>query len=188
MAQLSLFEQWMFEAPGDDPNVAPDSTPDAPATEAPPDTSADNAPPDIGEDAPADDGPPDISDDSFDDGGLEDAPPEEDAAKNMNLSDKVSSILSAGLYQNYLELISQIGSQMASIKSNSDILYALTDDMEAIVNSLRKLDENIRLYIDTFYINKRYEENLLFYNKCKNLSRLINDKFDQAIHKGIKEV
>ena len=177
----------MFEAPGDDPEVAPDATQSEEPAEVADEPAADDNMNDGVDDTPPDSGPPDITDDSFDDTGFDSDISEDDGAPEMKFGDKVSSILNAGLYQNYLELVSNISSQLSTIKTNSDILYAITDDMEIIIESLRKLEENIRIYIDTFYINKRYEENLLFYNKCKNLNRLINDKFDQAIHKGIKE-
>jgi len=182
--ERSLFEKWMFEAPGDDPPVE--------ETETPPDVPADppaEDPPDINpdEEAPADDmgddPPPDIGDMD----GSEETPEEENPLNNKDIGEKLSSVLNANLYQSYLELLTQIDSQLTSIKNNSDLLYTLSNETADIVNSLRKLDENLRLYISNSFMNNRYEKNLLFYNKCKNLCKLLNDKFDIAIHKGIKE-
>ena len=194
MDKRSLFERWMFEAPGDDPNTdpAPETAPDIPedpptAPDDPPDLAVDDTPDEPGDlgDEPVDDGPPDLGEDTFDDLGQDDMM--QQGAQNMGLSDKVSSILNLNLYQYYTELLSQIGSNIASIKHNSDLLYSLSDEVEEIVNALKKLDENMRLYIDNNFTNERYEKNLLFYNKCKNLNKFLNDKFDSVIHKGIKE-
>lgn len=192
MSNLSLFEQWMFEAPGDDPAPdVPSDTPDVPADDAP----AANDPPDLGGgddlggDMPDDGGPPDLGgDDDFggDDFGDDNIIPEE-GAEDMGLSEKISSILNLDLYQSYLELISQIGSQLSSIKNNWDLLYAITPDVENVSKRLKDLDENIRLYIDNYYLNEKYEKNRLFYNKCKNLANLINQDFNSMISKKAKE-
>lgn len=193
MSDMSLFEQWMFEAPGDDP--APDipddtATPDVPADDAP----AANDPPDlggddIGGDAPDDAGPPDLGGDDFggDDFGGDDNIIPEEGAEDMGLSEKISSILNLNLYQSYLELISQIGSQISSIKNNADLLYAITPDVEIVSKRLKDLDENIRLYIDNHYTNEKYEKNRLFYNKCKNFANLINQDFNHMISSKAKE-
>ena len=69
MKELSLFEQFLYEAPGDDP--PPDSAPDTTPAE---DTGG--APPDMPDEAPAeDDSPPDMGDD-FGGDDMNDAPPE----------------------------------------------------------------------------------------------------------------
>ena len=195
MSDKSLFEQWMFEAPGDDP------PPDEPvATETPPDVpdepTTDDGPPDLnlddagGDDTPPvddiEDGPPDLGEDDFGGDDFGDAPLDQDN-NNMKIDDKVSSILNLNLYQSYVELLTQVSSQIASMKHNADLLYAITPDTDYVVKALRKLEENMRLYIDNVFTNERYEKNLLFYNKCKNLNKFLNDKFDSLIHKGIKE-
>lgn len=192
MNKMSLFERWMFEAPGDDPpdaqlaeDTTPPEIPDDTPEEGPPDMDAGD---DVGGDeTPADDGPPDLTDDTFDDAGYGDEGEEggEDV-KDMGLDDKVSSVLNYNLYQSYLELLTEIRSTITSIKNNSDILYAISKDTEGIINALRKLDENMRLYIDNSFTHERYEKNLLFYNKCKNLAKLLNDKFDSIINQGLK--
>lgn len=192
MEQRSLFEQWMFEAPGDDPPVEETPAPDMP-DEAPP---MDDTPPDMDVGDPADDTPMDVgggddlppdlgNDDSF--GDFEDLPADEEEKSPAGLSDKVSSILNLNLYQSYMGLLSQLESNISSIKHNSDLLYSLNKDIELVVNDFKRLSENLRLYIDNSFTNERYEKNLLFYNKCKNLNKLLNDKFDSIVHKGIKE-
>lgn len=189
----SLFEQWMFEAPEDE--VPPDEAMEAPADDAggdPPDISDD--PPDISDDGGSVDvgDPPDIGDDGMDDysdiGDNPDEGGEENSPKDMEVDEKLSAVLNVNLYQHYTELLGQIDAQLVSIKNNSDILYSISKDIGEVINSLKKLDENVRLYINNNFTNGRYEENLLFYNKCKNLYKLLNDKFDNLIHKGIKEV
>lgn len=200
----SIFEQWMFEAPGDDvppddPSVMGDTqgtadapaVPDNPDATEPPDLS--DATPDDNEgglagDIPGDDGPPDLGGEGDDLGeGLEDLDTGEGGGEQpMGLDDKVSDILNANLYQSYLSLLNHINAQVSSIKNNADILYSISADVEEIYNALRKLDENIRLYIDNNFLGERYEKNILFYNKCKNLVKLLDEKFDSVIKKGIK--
>ena len=196
MSDLSLFEQWMFEAPGDDPvpdvpaepTGAPDMPEDTTPANDPPDLGGDDIdggdPPDFGGDEGGDEPPEfgDEEDDSYDDTGED----QQQDLNNMGLDDKVSAILNLNLYQSYLELLTQIGTEMTSIKNNWDLLHAITPDIEEVSKSFKALDENIRLYIDNKYLDERYETNLLFYNKCKNLNKLLNDKFDKMIHKELK--
>lgn len=195
--EKSLFERFLFEAPGDE------TPPDVAAAQGnPPDMPDDNAPtedmtepPDMGgDDASADDGPPDMGDDqdmgfgdedqAEDDGTLEG---DIDQDQNLGLDDKVSAIMNAGLYQRYLTLISNIASQQQMIKNNMDIIYSVSPDSLDIVKSLNTLDENIRLYLKNYFQTENYSKNLLFFNKCLNLLKLLNDSFDKAIRKGIKQ-
>lgn len=197
MEKKSLFEQWMFEAPGDE------TTPDEPAAtdqapDIPPENTSSDTPPDLDmsdtssdADLPADEGddlPPDLEDGDFNmDEDMGEDIPEENPTADMHIDDKVSSILNLNLYQQYTALLSQVSVQINSINKNTDLLYAITKDTESILSALRKLEENMRLYVDNNFSNERYEKNLLFYNKCKNLNKFLNDKFDSIIHKGIKE-
>lgn len=184
---------------------------EAPADDAPPDMDAggdDDAPPDM-DDGGNDDAPPDMdmgggdgfggddfgSDDSggdSDDGGYDfgsdETSADSDNDGNIGLDDKVSSILNMNLYQQYLALLREISNQLMLIKANSDILYQLSDKVNEIVNSLKHLEENMRLYVKNSFSTENYSKNLHFFNKCLNLFKLLTDSFNSVVHKGIRNM
>ncbi len=195
---LSLFEKFLFEAPNEDP-------PDAPAATGPPDMPADAAsqdgPPDMGDfggdDAGGDDGGGmpdmgDMGDDGGDDGGFggdtggDEGQGDQEGTDQLQLDDKVDAIMNMQLYQRYLSLLNTIGSQLTMIKNNSDVLYTLSAESIDVIESLKKLDENVRLYIKNSFLHENYSKNLLFFNKCLNLLKLLNDVFDGNVQRGIK--
>ena len=207
MKEPSIFEQFLYEAPGDDPpdvaaadnnsggDTTTDSPPDMPE-EAPPE---DNGPPDMEDDFSGDnfgdDSPPEMGGDEglgddmgFDDEGSDEGDESENSENNNNLEldEKISSILNMNLYQRFLTLLNTIGSQLTMIKNNSDILFTLSKDSLSIIEKLKKLDENIRLYLKNSFLHENYSKNLLFFNKCLNLLKLLNDIFDKEVRKGIK--
>lgn len=205
--ELSLFEQILFEAPGDDPpdipagGAGPPDMPDEPA--APDDTGG---PPDIADDAGGD---APVEDDGGGDGGDPEAPPEmgggdgdgsfdggdefgdtgddqgDGEQQDLGLDDKVSSIMNMQLYQRFLSLLNNVGSELSMCKINNDILYTLSPKCMEIVPALKKLDENIRIYLKNSFIHENYSKNLLFFNKCLNLLKLLNDVFDGDVRKGV---
>lgn len=187
---LDLFQQSLFlEAPGDEGEASTDAQPaDPPADDAPPDipddagTESDNdAPPDMPDEDPSDDG---LGDTGFDDGQQQE---EEDPNKTMKLDAKVSTVMNVNLYQRYLTLLNTINTQLSMIKNNGDMIYTLSDQTSSIIASLKKLDENVRLYMSNIFLEENYSKNLLFFNKCLNLLKLLNDSFDASIQKGIKD-
>lgn len=187
---LDLFQQSLFlEAPGDEGEASTDAQPtDPPADDAPPDipdtvgTESDNdAPPDMPDEDPSDDG---LGDTGFDDGQQQE---EEDPNKTMKLDAKVSTVMNVNLYQRYLTLLNTINTQLSMIKNNGDMIYTLSDQTSSIIASLKKLDENVRLYMSNIFLEENYSRNLLFFNKCLNLLKLLNDSFDASIQKGIKD-
>lgn len=187
---LDLFQQSLFlEAPGDEGEASTDAQPtDPPANDAPPDipddvgTESDNdAPPDMTDEDPSDAG---LGDTGFDDGQQQE---EEDPNKTMKLDAKVSTVMNVNLYQRYLTLLNTINTQLSMIKNNGDMIYTLSDQTSSIIASLKKLDENIRLYMSNIFLEENYSRNLLFFNKCLNLLKLLNDSFDASIQKGIKD-
>lgn len=189
-APLDLFQQSLFlEAPGDEGEASTDAQPtDPPADDAPPDipddvgTESDNdAPPDMTDEDPSDDG---LGDTGFDDGQQQE---EEDPNKTMKLDAKVSTVMNVNLYQRYLTLLNTINTQLSMIKNNGDMIYTLSDQTSSIIASLKKLDENVRLYMSNIFLEENYSRNLLFFNKCLNLLKLLNDSFDASIQKGIKD-
>lgn len=195
----SMFEKYLFEAPGEDP---PDVQPDVPSEgeSSPPDMTDDTGsgsdPPDMSDAGGAisadDDGPPDMGgDEGFDDGsGFDDTSSSEEGSdgntdNNLGLDEKISAIMNMNLYQRFLSLLNTIAGQLTMLRNNSDILYTLSSDTIDTVESLKKLDENIRLYLKNSFLNENYSKNLLFFNKCLNLLKLLNDVFDKNIKKGI---
>ena len=183
---LNLFKQSLFmEAPEDE----------SPADETPPDVAPDDSPPpDIDTDAgtETDDTPPDIQDDDVppddmdimgDDNTEEQS--EEDKQHEMRLDAKVSTVMNVNLYQRYLTLLNTINGQLSMIKNNGDMIYALSKDTSSTISALKKLDENVRMYMSNIFQEENYSKNLLFFNKCLNLLKLLNDSFDKSIRKGI---
>ena len=206
--KLSLFDRVMFEAPGDEtpPDIPSEGT-SPPDTEPPEIAGTDNdGPPDMQEEEGAsppdfDDGggggePPDmggdLGDDQQDDQGFGDEQPaegdEQDPNQNLNFDEKISAIMNMNLYQRFLSLLNNIGGQLSMIKNNSDMLYTLSNDSLDIIESLKKLDENVRLYLTNYFLNENYSKNLLFFNKCLNLLKLLNNIFEKNIQKGIKSM
>ena len=189
MRDRNLFEKYMFEADDDPPA---DLQPEAPSSSPP-----DSEPPDLGSSTPEnqtggaetpDEAPPD------DLGGDEGFPPdqgeggEEGKEEELGLDDKISAIMNNSLYQQCLSLLNEIGSQVSSIKNNSDIFQVLSSEVIEIITHLKKLDENIRIYLDRSFISENYSKNLLFYNKCLNLFKLLNDSFEKQVQKGIRKM
>lgn len=194
----TLFELYLTEAPGDDdpPDISgPPDMPDETANDAPPDMADETG--DSGEDVGnvTDDGPPpdmdDTPDDSMGDFGAdengEDSDADKDTNKNLDLDEKVSAILNMNLYQRFESMLTKITGQIGSMKSNLDILHAISSDVPEIIDALSKLSENIRLYMKNSFMSENYSKNLLFFNKCLNLMKLLNDSFDKAVRKGIKD-
>lgn len=200
----NIFERFLFEAPGDDP--PPDDTSAAPDVDSSPSDipADDDAPPDIGGDDDLgsddvggdDEAPPDLGgedDAGFgeDDSGYGDkvgGEEDQNNPQNLELDEKISAIMNMNLYQRYLALLNNISNQIVMIKDNNDILYILSADSLDIESSLKKLDENIHLYLKNNFMNENYSKNLLFFNKCLNLLKLLNDTFNSKIQKGIKVV
>lgn len=196
-SNLDLFKQFLFEAPGDDP---PPDLGEEPQSQdlnngAPPELNDDSgdgdmdSPPELGGDdmmMGGDDGaPPELGDDTgF--GDDEGSGAEQDPNQNMEVDEKISAIMNANLYQRFLSLLGDVTNQISAIKDNSDIIYSLAPDSSKTVSSLKKLEENINLYLNNYFATENYSKNLLFFNKCLNLLKLLNDAFDKNIQKGIR--
>ena len=194
--ETSMFDRIFLEAPGDPP-------PDMPADTAPADTGGDappemdmgagdqdiGDPPDIGGDDISGD-PPDLSEEDFEneDQGMGDQPEEEDPNSNLEFDEKISRIMNMNLYQRYLALLNNISGQLTMLNDNSDTLYAVSEDSIDIIASLKKLDENVRLYLKNYFIQENFSKNRLFFDKCLNLLNLLNEIFQKKIEKGLKHV
>lgn len=200
----NIFERFLYEAPDDDPPDMPSDTSSETSSSDPPDIpddvdiNNDNGPPDIGDDTTdtsIDDGPPDIpddgefgEDDNFSEDDFNDETSNDIDPNNLELDEKISMIMNMNLYQRYLSLLNNITNQISSIKDNNDILYTISPESIDIGSSLKKLEENIHLYLQNNFMNENYSKNLLFFNKCLNLLKLLNDDFDEKIKHGIKAI
>lgn len=166
-------------APDDMPNMGDDAG-------SPPDFGGDDGSMDDGGDG----SPPDFGDDEGGFGGDDGATDEEggeDQKEPMDLDDKVSAIMNANLYTRFLTMLTNIEAQMSQMKSNADIVYTLSPDASEMYNKYKQLDDNIRLYLNNSFIDENYSKNLLFFNKCLNLLKLLNDSFSLYVNKGIRE-
>jgi hypothetical protein len=191
MDPLTYFEKFLYEAPDDDP-------PDAPSGDTgPPDMPDDSPPPDMdGGDPPDMNGgdPPDMGDegsfDGMDDMGGDDqtdqANPDDQAPEGLD--EKISAIMNMNLYEKYLSLLNTISNQLTMVKLNNDVLYTLSPSSIDIVPQLKKLDENIRLYLKNSFTHEAYSKNLLFFNKCLNLLKLLDNMFDKDVRGGIRDM
>ena len=194
MDSQNIFKQFLFEAPEDEtpPDMIGNGPPDVP------DGAQNDEPPDIPDNVGADemgsDEPPEMPDEFGEDElGDEDFTDDssinpDDQSQILGLDDKVSAVMNMNLYQRYLALLNTIGGQLTMIKNNGDILYTLSSDSLSIIENLKKLDENIRIYLKNSFLHENYSKNLLFFNKCLNLLKLLNDVFDNDIKKGIKAI
>lgn len=193
MTYKDFFEKFLYEAPDDDP---PDS--DMSNNQDPPDITDEQSeieePPDLDGDidgGTGDDMPPDMNDD-FD--NITDDMEDESSGESsedinpMKLDEKISAIMNKQLYQRFLKLLSIVNDKISSLKKNNDILYSISNESSDVLNSLNRLDENIRLYLDNKFINEDYGINFFFFNKCLNLFKLLNDDFNDKIKKSIKSV
>lgn len=205
MDDIKFFMSFM-EA--DDPPDAAMAADNSPPPDVPEDNGGGTAPddmPDMGDDGGSppdfggddtlmDDGgdgsPPDFGDDEGgfgDEDGATDEEGGEDQKEPMDLDDKVSAIMNANLYTRFLTMLTNIEAQMSQMKSNADIVYTLSPDASEMYNKYKQLDDNIRLYLNNSFIDENYSKNLLFFNKCLNLLKLLNDSFSSYVNKGIRE-
>lgn len=169
---LSLFESTLFsEAPEDEPEAPGPGPPDIPDMEAPVDADGDDLPPDL----------PEMDFDENEASGAEDEGGDE---APLEISDKISVVMNYRLYQRFLTLANTVANQISTIKGNSDVIHSVSPGSLGIIEPLGKLGENIRLYLTNNFLTNNYSRNLLFYNKCLNLLKMLDDIFSKEIRKG----
>lgn len=200
MDDLKFFMSFL-EADGDPPDAAmadaasppPDVPEDNGSTDIP-DDGGNDAPPDFdgdnmggdGDDGSASDFGDDIGEDEFMDDSSEEND-SEDTKHPMELDEKISAIMNVNLYNRFLTILTNLGTQMSQIKNNSDMIYTLSPEASELFDQYKTLDDNIRLYLKNSFIDENYSKNILFFNKCLNLLKLLNDQFASYINKSIKE-
>jgi len=165
----SFFEQVMF-------NKFYEADDDPPAEEIPAE------PPDV--DMPAEGEDPGAEMDmGMDMGGTEN----EEGEEELEISDKISLAMNANLYQRYLTLLNTVNQEISSIKNVNDIIYTVAPRSLETLQPLNKLAENLNLYLAHNFLDNNYSKNLLFYNKCLNLLKLLTQVFSQELKKGNTE-
>lgn len=171
---LNFFESVLLEAEGD-------SIPDIPE-----EPSVDNIPPDVADDVPdipddqIIDDPPDVDTD-YNDINIDDNMSDEETVEDLNINEKISVVMNSNLYQKFLSLIVVISDHISIIKDHRDEIYSIAPNAIGIEESLKKLRENINLYLANNFINNNYSSNLLFFNKCSNLLNLLDNDFSNNI-------
>lgn len=177
---LLFFEQVLLE----------EGEEDAPAD----DVAAEGSdPPDMGEDVESDfggdsgdfGGGDDFGSDFGDDSGG-DSSGEEGDDKEPSFGEKISNVLNSKLYQRYLSLLNRVENEILSIKNNLDVFNIICQKSAESVEVLKKLSENIRIYLNEFFLKENYSKNLLFFNKCINLYKLTNDRIVKLM-KNVKD-
>ena len=100
------------------------------------------------------------------------------------MSDCILKICAFTIRKLYLKFLQSIGKKYPSklfgrgLISNDGVYEfqtAQVTDPDNLVEFVKRLDENIRLYLKNSFINENYSKNLLFFNKCLNLLKLLND-------------
>ena len=171
---LEFFKRILYEAE-DGPDLSVDSG-DAPDTADAPDLSMDDSQDAVGD-------APELDMDETYDANEQDESQEQQ--QELELDEKISTVMNMNLYKRYLSLLNGIGAQISTIKSKNDMLQSLSPESTSITSSLNQLDENIRLYITNHFMDEKYSKNLLFFNKCLNLYKLLNDVFVKNVKSGI---
>lgn len=110
---------------------------------------------------------------------------QQQSQEDITFGEKISNILNKKLYQRYLTLLNRIENQLLTIKNNLDIFTLLISDNDSNVNVLKKLNENIRTYINEYFANEDYSKNQLFFDKCINLYKLTNEELTKVMRKNI---
>lgn len=172
----NIFEQLVFsEAPGDEPEPVETGPPDLPAEDLAGEAPTGDEPPEIPE---VDDfGTGDPGDELLDDGSTDGEAP-------LEISEKISVVMNYQLYQRFLTLSNTVSNQLSTIRSNNDLIHSVSPKALAVIEPLGKLGDNIRLYLTNNFLDNNYSRNLLFYNKCLNLMKLLEDIFARELSRG----
>ena len=198
--EKSLFEKILLEADGDPPDInmgsdnnsppnIPSQNQDTPQVQDTPQPDVefdDNSPPDLG------DGDFNMDNDNLDNNNQEMNNTDEmdnienNGENNLNIGEKISAIMNVKLYQDFLSVLNLLGDQLSVIKDNSDTIYSISPESSDIVARMKKLNENVRMYLTNSFSNENYSKNQLFFNKVINLVKLLNDLFNKSIQKGVK--
>lgn len=178
-----VLENKLFtEAPEDEEtSTVEDTTP--PEVEDVPEETEEEVTTDTTEEVVEDDqGPPDIEDDVTEE-DIETITSDMPSGEGTEFDKKVSDILNRELYQHYMSLKKTINQELTMLENNIDYINSEVMKETDIVEILKKLEENMDLYLANYFVNSNYSKNVFFYNKCLNMVNLVNLEFKRVLEK-----
>jgi len=167
---------------------------DAPAQSAPPDGM--DEPPPMADDASLglDEGMPggeQTSDDAVDDqlgNDSGDDQTNDDNANDVKLSDKANAVLNQRLYQQMMDRNQEITDIMENLnKINPVLSYEVVKLNEKPVSRLRAAQEKCKEYMLNKFVDSKYGENMLFFQKVDALYTLLLQCIDTNLKKYDEE-
>lgn len=171
-----------FDDGGDDMGV--ENVPDETPTQSVPD------------DIPDDGNPPDLSGDeqplSYDDDTVDETPNDEDDMiptdepnkEDGKLSDKANNILNQKLYQQMLTRNSSIEDIIENVHILTPLLpYEVVKRNDSSVNRIKNALGEGQKYLINKFVNCKYGENLLFFQKLDTLYTLLLNEIDDNLKK-----
>lgn len=171
---LTFFEQILMEADTPPPDIEDSGN-----------IEQDNNPPDIDNQQ---DQPNEMFSDNMGDQDMEfdqdNQGDQQNQPENIPLDKKISTILNESLYRRFLILKDKVTNHLSMITNNADTIQSLVPTALDILTSLKKLQENIELYLTRQFTAEDYSVNLLFYNKCINYISLLDDNFATELKKA----
>lgn len=174
------------EAPPDDGAPAPEQS-------APPDGM--DEPPPMADDASGMDGidgPPTDTDDNSEDGdsGEDNTGDQTDDgnANDTKLSDKANAVLNQRLYQQMMDRNQEIDDVLENLSRITPVLpFEVIKQNEVPTNKLRSALEKSREYMLNKFVDSKYGENALFFQKLDALYVLLLQSIDANLKKFDKE-
>lgn len=150
----------------------------------------------VPDDIPDDSNPPDLSGDeqplSYDDDTVDETPGDEDDVvpddepnkEDGKLSDKANNILNQKLYQQMLARNSAIEDIITNVQLLTPLLpYEVVKVNDSSVNRIKNALSEGKKYLINKFVNCKYGENLLFFQKLDTLYTLLLDEIDVNLKK-----
>lgn len=147
-----------------------------PANEVPPDTSSDDSPPDLADD----------TDMSFDENGESsiDNGDDETPKEDTKLSEKANNILNQKLYQQMLNRNDEINEIINNVQLLIPLLpYEVVKTNDKSLNRLKSALSEGQRYVINKFVDAKYGENSLFYQKIDTLYNLLLNEIDNNLKK-----
>ena len=147
-----------------------------PTNEAPLDTSSDDSPPDLADD----------TDMSFDENGESsiDNGDDETPKEDTKLSEKANNILNQKLYQQMLNRNDEINEIINNVQLLIPLLpYEVVKTNDKSLNRLKSALSEGQRYVINKFVDAKYGENSLFYQKIDTLYNLLLNEIDNNLKK-----
>ena len=135
------------------------------------------------------DSPPDLADDtdmSFDDNGEAptDGADDETPKEDTKLSEKANNILNQKLYQQMLDRNNEINEIINNVQLLIPLLpYEVVKTNDKALNRLKSAHSEGQKYVINKFIDAKYGENSLFYQKIDTLYNLLLNEIDNNLKK-----